>query len=249
MAENNHQIQNGDILLREHLPGGGFGPFLKPGKTENFNMSAEIEKLTSYDTEDIETVPSVEVVTKRTVNVTMTTRDMTNKFAEIAHGASMVLVTQTASAATPAILTAVVLDTTSDLGYYKITDFIVKDSGDTITYVEDIDYTIDKKWGYFTPLSTGAIVDATDVNLTITTEEITDGASFEAFSAGQTNYELTFLGISSLGESDKYVFPKVNLSMDGELILKAGEDASFTEITFTGTILKHAGSYYSKVTI
>ncbi len=243
MANNNLQLQNGELLLEEYQTDGSLGGMIEFGGTDVIGFSVSLDKLEHNNTEDTEQVLDGNDVIKRNISLSVETRDITNDMLERAHLASSTTVTQTDITDQPVTLTSVTLGQVHDIGYKDITALVVKDSTDTTTYVEGTDYTYNRKWGTIVPLASGTITDATDLNLTVSANAV-NGKLMTAMAADRKEYRMTFQGMSSKGIYTKYVFEKVDLSLDGDAQLK-NTDTAYSSLTFTGSALKWNGKYYT----
>lgn len=242
-ATNKLQLQNGEILLEEYGAGDVLGGQIEFGGSDTISFTTSLEKIEHNNTEDTEQVRDGNDVISRAIDLSITTSDITNAMLERAHLATSVGVSQTAQTETAVTLTAVTLGEVADIGYKSITTLIVKDVADAITYVEGTDYTYNRKWGTLIPLSTGTIVDATDLHLTVTADA-TSGQMMTAMAEDRKEFRLTFQGMSSKGIYTRYIFEKVDLSIDGDAQLKS-TDAAYSALNFTGSALKHNDKYYS----
>jgi hypothetical protein len=135
-----------------------------------------------------------------------------------------------------------------DLGYVSITTIEVKDETDTTTYVEGTDYTIDRETGLLGIVNSGAILDDSALNVTLSASEYT-GEAVEYLNATQVEMELKFIGCPSDGQKYETTIYKVKVAATGEVGLKGDE---YIPIPFTGTALadtsKGSGlSQYGKV--
>ncbi|WP_297525125.1 hypothetical protein [Sulfurovum sp.] len=243
MANNNLQLQNGELLLEEYQPDGTLGGMIPFGGTDVIGFSVSVDKLEHNNTEDTEQVLDGNDVIKRTVSLSVETRDITNEMLERAHLASSTTVTQTAATDEAVVLSAVKLGQVAEIGYRDITALEVKDSTDATTYIEGTDYTYNRKWGTLIPLSGGSIVDGADLHLTLSVGAVS-GKMMTAMASDRKEYRMTFQGMSSKGIYTKYVFEKVDLSLDGDAQLK-NTDTAYSALTFTGAALKYNGKYYS----
>ena len=244
MADNKLQLQNGEVLVEEYAADGvTLGPLIPFGGTDTINFNVTVEKLEHNNTEDTEQVLDGNDVISRTIGLSLVTSDITNEMLERAHLATSTPVTQTSQTEQAVVLTTVNHGEVQDIGFKDITTLVVKDSVDVITYVEGDDYTYNRKWGTFVALSTGDMVDAADANLTVTANA-TDGKLMSAMAADRKEFRLTFQGMSAKGIYTKYIFEKVDLSLDGDAQLKS-TDSAYSMLPFTGAALKTSGKYYT----
>ncbi len=101
-----------------------------------------------------------------TATITFTQLDQA-LFAAAFFGTNEVL-TQAAGDVTTPIAVAVIHDKWVDIGHYMISDEVVKDDEDAVTYDVDDDYVINPRLGMIMAKSTGAIADGETVHITLT---------------------------------------------------------------------------------
>lgn len=243
----NLQLQGGAIYLEEYNTDGTLQDKIYPGTTDELSFSTELETIEHYDTEEEEQVLDGEDVVKRTITLKFTTADVNDTFNTMAYLASSTALTQTVKTAVAVTLADVALGSVLDIGIIDITELVVKDSTDAITYTLGTDYTYDRKWGTFIALATGTIVSMSDLNLTVTANAVS-GKTLTSFQVDKKEYRLTYQGRSSKGRNEKHIFEKVSIAMDGDRILKSGSEKEYTTISFAGSVLKHNGVMHSMQT-
>lgn len=243
MAGNKLQLQNGEVIVEEYTTGGSLGVPIPFGGTDEITLSYSVNKLEHYDTEGTENSLDGNDVSSRTVGINLTTADITSDMLERAHLASSTDANQAEQVGTAVVIASASLGAVHDSGYRNCTSIVVKDSTDTTTYTAGTDYYVNLKWGTITPITGGAISDTDELHLTVDASATT-GKVLSALAADRKEYRLTFRGMSAKGIYTKYVFEKVDLSLDGDQQLKS-TDASYSTISLTGSALKYNDKYYT----
>lgn len=242
----NLQLQGGSIYLEEYNPDGTLQPKIYPGTTDEIKFNTAADTVEHTDTESEEQVFDGQDVIKRNMTISFTTADINDTFNAMAYLASSTNVTQIAQTATQVIIISSLAGKVEELGYMDITSLAVTDVTGTTTYVESVDYTYDRKWGTLIVLSTGSIVDGSEIHVTLDAN-VVNGKNLTSFATNKREYRLTYQGRSSKGRNEKHVFEKVFITMDGDRVLKSTNRA-YTVINFTGAVLKHNGKTHSMVT-
>ena len=124
------------------------------------------------------------------------------------------------------ILTGVVIGSYTNIGHPNITDLIVQDDTDTITYVSGVDYILEPKSGMIGIIKGGAIADGDDIHLTVTTEESGEGVQYLQGETKTTT--LRFVGCSANGKDVVVDFYKANISGSGDAPLKGDEPVNIS---------------------
>jgi len=239
------QITGGEVFIETYNADGTLAPMISFGKTDEMALSSEVEKIEHYDTESCETVLDGEAVVSRTANISFTTGEVSPDMLGRAYLGEAVTTTQTAVADDDQTATGVIAGGRYNLGGYRnVTSVVVKNDDDSITYEEGIDYKFASKAGYIVIVSGAGIADGDDLNLTVTAPD-GEVATIDAMKKDSLTARITFSGCASVGESNEYVFEKVKLQSDGDIQLKGKE---YTTISFSGSVLKTNGKYFTVTT-
>lgn len=236
------QITGGELFLEIYAVDGSLGNKIEFGKTDELSLSSEVEKIEHYDTETCETVLDGEAVVSRTANISFTTGEVSPDMLGRAYLGDAVTTTQAAVTDDAQTALAVIAGGRYDLGGYRnVTSVVVKSDDDLVTYEEGKDYRFVPKAGYIVVIGGEDIADGVDLNLTVTAP---DGeiATIDAMKKDSLTARVTYSGCASVGESNEYVFEKVNLQSDGDIQLKGKE---YTTISFSGSVLKTNGKYFT----
>lgn len=240
------QLMGGSIYLEPYAADGSLGDKVYPGTTDEVTFSSELEKIDHNNTETEEMVLDGEDVVKRNTTLAFTTSDINDYFNKVAFLATESALTQVQQTDTAIVIASAVLGKVEDVGYLDITSIVVKDSADTITYVEGEDYSYDKKWGTVIFLEGGAIVAASEIHITLSANAVA-GKVLESYTQDKIEFRMTYQGRASTGLNEKHVFEKVSISLDGDRTLKSG-DRAYSVYNFTGAVLKHNGKSHTLTT-
>lgn len=235
------QIQGGKLFIEVYAADGTLGKQISFGSTDEISMNTDVEKIQHYDSEGSEQVLDGDHVTSRTVGLNFQTADISGEMLGRAYLGNTSTITQTAVTDEALTATGVIAGGRVNTGYRNVSSMIVKNSGDTVTYVEGEDYEFIPKGGYIVIIDGGDIADESDINLTFSAPDGT-GVLVDAMKQDALEVRLTFSGSASVGESNEYVFEKVSLSTSGDTTLKGKE---YTKINFEGSALKTNGKYFT----
>ena len=117
-----------------------------------------------------------------------------------------------------------------DLGHFNIDTAVVQDDADTITYVMGTDYTLDTQSGMLGIITGGAITEADELHVAVTTTEYVS-ATVQYLDNVSVEKELRFIGCPSSGDAMLIDFYKVSISANGAVGVKGDE---FISIAMTG---------------
>lgn len=229
----------GGRLYYQKLNGdGSYDPLMYFGKTDGINFSTSVEWKEHYDSEGCTQLLDAKYPSKKSAELKFETSEITLEMQNKAFLGNIISTDQLIATAEAVVVagTLVAEGAIVDIGYYNATALVVKDAGDTTTYVVGTDYTFDAKSGYITIIPTadgGSIVAGAGLNLTVTAPAITMNTS-----ATMKNSALQgrFIVITSsqTGNNYKYTFKNVSVTQDGEFSLKGEEIGT---LSFSGSAM------------
>ena len=248
---NNHfQYLDGKVYALLYDPATkSYGEMFKLGGTESITLTNNITRDPQMDSEaDQEGSPrsqSSNIITGQTTAINWVSKDITAENLALANLADTETTVQTAVVADTLTLVAVTLGTVRELGVRAVTNVIVKDSADLITYEQGVDYNLYPQFGKLEIIQDGNIVDGTDINITMDVPEMKT-IKISAFTKTTQQYKLIYSGISNGGEGvhEEVVFPLVEVNATPSQNLKTGGTATATELSFEGLVLKTAEPIY-----
>jgi len=203
------------------------------GITENVNLTTEVSYLEHKNTET--SVTKTDKKLQKSVGATLSfaTAEISIPMLARAYGGKITQKVQTAQVATAVTLASVSIGAFYEIGFYKITTLVVKDSTDATTYVEGTDYSVDAGSGIIEILEGTTIVDGSALNLTVTADAYT-GSLMAGLKGDALEARLVFISDPLAGKRFKYTFKKVSINASGDFGLK-GED--FAILNFEGSAL------------
>jgi len=204
------------------------------GQTENVAFNVSVETITHDNTETCTTYEDMNLLKKVTGKLTIETIEISPKMLErafLGESTRSAVVSATATTDTQQFTT---LDTNYYVGVKYLSNVVVKDSGDTTTYVEGVDYTVNYDKGVIVALSSGAISAGDICNLTYDNDAY-DDISIQGFINSKLEGVLRFESCASNGLNYVYTFHKVSLLASGDYSLKSSEE--FVKLSFEGTML------------
>jgi hypothetical protein len=234
MAQVKYYNTGGGALYFTPIVNGAYTTEEDFGQTENVAFSTEQETLTHDNTEGCTTFEDINILQKVTGTITIDTVEISPDMLTKAYLGTKYVTSVPAGADITETITSVVLDTPTAMAVKNITNVKVKDSTDTVTYVEGTDYTVGTKQGTVTVLSTGTIAAGDEINVTYDNQAY-DDIRIEAFQNAKLEGRLRFAGCSSSGISYVYTFHKVSLLASGDFNLKSPTELQ--QLSFTGTLL------------
>lgn len=229
----------------DYLSTGGGKLYIKPiilgvkqdmvyfGATDTVTLTTEVEYIEHKSTEYDTAVTDKKISKSRKAVLNFTTGEISPAILAKAFLGVEAEKTQAAGTAVAQTISGVKFGVIYDLGIVKITSFVVKDSVGTITYVEGVDYSIDKNSGFMEILSTGSIAELDNINLTID-NDVYSYVNVASLKGEQLEGELIFISDPQSGQKYKYVFHKVSISSSGDFALKSEE---FSTLSFEGEAL------------
>ena len=247
---NSLQILNGTLTLRPYNRVTGlYGNKIPFGGTDSISHTDTTERIEHSGSEAFSTVRYVDDsdVISTNSTITVTTRNITNHTLAKASLANITEVVQAESLAEAQTHTAVELGTIISVDAYNVSNLIVKDATDLITYVAGTDYIEFPEFGEIELLESGTIVGGTDLHIIVDIPalNLTEGI---AFSNTSERYELTYMGSGATGKKMRRVYPMVEIYPSGSQELKA-ETSAYSSLTFEIKAFKHDGKAIYKDTV
>ena len=168
----------GGKLYYQRLNGDGtYDPLMYFGKTDGISFTTSVEWKEHYNSEGCTPLLDAKYPSKKSAEIKFETSEITLEMQNNAFLGDIVSTDQVIATAEAVVVAGSLVKEGSivDIGYYNASILVIKDSGDTTTYVENTDYTFDARSGYVTviPIADGgSIVADADLNLTITAPAI-----------------------------------------------------------------------------
>jgi len=137
-----------------------------------------------------------------------------------------------------------------DLSKREVSNVVVKNSDDTVTFVENTDYIVDYKSGSILALSSGSITDNQELNVTFNNDAC-NYVDIEALKTANFEAQLRYVSDNPVGPEFVFLAWKVMIKPDGDLSLIGSEEIS--TLSFNAEILKdeanHPSNPYIKFTV
>ncbi len=243
MAQSKYYNTGGGSLTFTPIVDGVLGVEEDFGQTENISFSTEVETLTHDNTETCTTYEDMNILKKVTGKLSIETLEISPTMLTRAFlgSNSTTSVIENATGTTPALgfVTATALDTAYAIGVKHLDDstIVVQDDADTVTYVLDTDYTLERKGDvtYITFPTSGGTITADDVLHIVADNSAYDDITIEGYIDTKLEGVLTFTSCASNGVSYVYTFHRVSLLASGDYALKSSEE--FAKLAFEGTML------------
>ena len=217
----------GKLYIRDIGSTGAWDYF---GETHTIEQDIETENVEILNTESC--VQSVGKTTAKSSKLTLNfeTYEYSPDNVALAFLGTKASATVAAVAAEAVIVTSASTGGYHDLGYMNITTVVVQDVADTVTYVENVDYTIDKQSGMLGLIKDVTIVDGAELHIAVTTDEY-DNNTVQYLDNISVEKQLRFIGCAASGDDMLIDFYKVGLSANGAIGVKGDE---FVPISLTG---------------
>lgn len=162
-------LGSGDLYIRR-MVGGVFGPWQGKYECKKFEIKPNVDtkEMTSKGRDTYGQVLE-SVVIPLPADLTVDMAEVNKETMAIAMMGTVAAISQSSGTLTAVDVLDVVLDTWIPLTKHHLTgNPTVTNAGASVTYVQGVDYLIDKVMGWFRPLSTGSIVAASDLKFTST---------------------------------------------------------------------------------
>ena len=205
--------------------------------TETVVLESEIEYIESKNRESKMASTALKVAIEPSGTLKFSTYEMSAQMVAIFMSGSQREVTNEAKTDDAQVITTIARGEFVDTGNLKITTFVVQDSTDTTTYEVDIDYNIDKNTGILNLIEGGAIVDDSEIHLTVTTTEWISEI-VEALKKPTVLAKLVYVEDPLVGERRRITYNKVSITATGSMALKSEE---FSVLEFECEILIDQG--------
>jgi len=237
-AQSKYYNTGGGELFFTPLVDGVLGTESDFGQTENVAFTSEIETLEHDNTESCVVYEDISILKKITGTLAIETLEISPEMltkAFLGTNSSSTISADTAVARTS--ITVADFVTPVAISGKFLSNIVVKDDTDVVTYVENTDYTLS------TNVKTN-ITTITFIEDTITVSDIihivADNAAYsevvvETFTNSKIEGQLRFMSCAANGLSYEYLFHKVSLSSSGDYNLKSAEE--FIKLSFEGKVL------------
>ena len=234
MANSKYYNTGGGELYFTPIVDGALGTEVAFGQTENVSFNISVETITHDNTESCTTFEDMNILKKITGKLTIETLEISPDNLERAYLGKKVSTNVAAGTAVSDTVTFTTLDTAYYVGVKYLSNVVVKNSDDSVTYVEGTDYTVNYDKGLITALSTGAIGAGDTCNLTYDNAAYIDH-NVEAFIKSKLEGKLVFKSCAATGLNYIYTFHKVSLLASGDFNLKSPTE--FSKLSYEGTML------------
>ncbi len=223
----------GGLLFYEEKDGASYDPMVYFGPTESISIAVSNDWLEHKSTEGCVALVDEKISISKTADITIGSTTVNPSALARAFQGTISANAQSTVTAEAVVTGAVTLGAATDYGFVGATAVVVKDDGDSTTYVEGTDYELILKAGYIIPLLGGAITDTDVLHLTVDAPDF-EGVIVSAMKLDQLQGRFTLITNSNTGNNYRYVFHNVSVTQDGDFSLKGGEE--FTTIGFAGSI-------------
>lgn len=203
------------------------------GITDEVLLSSAVDQIEHINTETSTQRTDAKVGKKKTAMIKFKTAEVSPAMLSRAFIGATNIVSQTIATAEAVVVSLAKIGYTYDLGYVGITSIVVQDSGDTITYVEGVDYSLDKNAGLITMLEGGTFAADAEIHVAVTAPAV-QREIVAALKGDSLNARLIFVSDPQSGEKWKYTFKKVSIVSQGDIALKSDD---FAMIEFEGEAL------------
>ena len=204
------------------------------GQTENVSFSTEMETLTHDNSETCVMYEDMNILKKVTGKLNIETIEISPQMLERAFLGKTTRVTTGSGTDVTSNVTITTLGVTYSVGVKYLSNLVVKDDGDTTTYVEGVDYTVNLNKGTISAIESGGITAGDTLNLTYDNVEY-DDINIEGFIHSKLEGILQFEACSANGLNYSYTFHRVSLLANGDYSLKSSDE--FIKLSFEGTML------------
>ena len=205
------------------------------GQTENVSFTTAVETITHDNTESCTTFEDMVLLKKVTGDMTIETLEISPEMLERAFLGKLNRVETASATGTATTVDIVALDTKYSVDGKKfLSNVVVKNSDDSVTYVEGTDYTVDYNKGLLTALSGGGISAGDTVDVTYDNAQY-DDIDIQGFTDSKLEGILVFESCAGNGLNYTYTFHRVSLNASGDYSLKSPTD--FVKLSFKGKML------------
>jgi len=240
------RLGGGKLYISEYDSNGNLKGEEWFGITENLKQSVEQNYITIPNTEGCTILDDKKILSKTTITLTWDTKNISPINLARAFLGEVDEKIVTAGSVSGEVHSNVTLDKPFALDYKFASNIVVKDSGDSTTYEEGTDYTVDTSVepNTITPLSSGSIEAGSDLHISYDYAGYTEGL-IEAMSQSKLEAQLRFKMCNSQGYDYEILYNKASVNSAGDFSLKAMEDAG--SLSFTATVLKVEGKPLFKI--
>ena len=239
MAVNRNTTKNlalagGEVFIKR----AGESEFEYFGTSKEYKYSFETETIEHTNSEGNSIVTDLEVTKSKKATVNLTTEDLNKSVIAMAFGGDVIDVAQASGSVTDKEFTAVKASKVYDLGKVEVSNVVVTwdDDGTDTESIENVDYSIDYKFGTIEIAEDGVLV-GKDIKVDYDFAKTTI-STYGTLNKTSDEVSLKFVGKPQHGKHTETIAHRVKLTMNGDYNLKSLED--FMSLTFSGKILEDA---------
>ncbi|MGE4572521.1 MAG: hypothetical protein AB7E09_07245 [Candidatus Izemoplasmatales bacterium] len=230
----NYMLGRGKIYFDRFDATGARTGLLDLGNAPAFSINIETEKLDHYSSRSGLRVKDKSVILETNITVNFTLDEINVENLKLAFLGDTQGYTQTSGSASSESVTAI-HDRYVELEHRRVSNVVVKDSGEVTTYVEGTDYLVDASAGMILALSSGSITDGEGLSVSYDYASI-DGQEIQAVTNPTVNGFLKFVGEPAAGLAYEGRFWSVDLTANGEVGFITESD--WAQINYTAEIAK-----------
>lgn len=234
MARDTYSSGGGKVYYRPRNQDGTYGKRLYFGRTSAITLTANVDYKDAYNTEGKTQLLGKRLPSKTDVSAKWESDQIDVDVLTIALKADKITIAQTAQTGVTATLSAVEPGSFEELGYYNVSNVVVKDAADTTTYVEGTDYAVRSNVGWIEILEGGAISQGDDLHVTFDVPDYT-ATGLAGFKTSSLEGRFEVVQDTDTGNDYMWVFKRLSVAMDGDFSLKNPDE--FATISFMGSAM------------
>ena len=221
----NYYTGGGRVYWQEKNEDGTYKPMLYLCETESIGLTIDQSFKEIDKTECSIPATGARYPEKQTAEVTLVARTVNPDTFELAFLGNKVPIDQMAESDKEIHLdgTQVKPGYTIDLGYLGCEGISVKNEDDTITYVENVDYSFEGRVGFLTILEDGQILEGDKLNVTIVNIPKIEDEGVAFLKRPEIRGRLIEIGYSQSGNSYKWIIKDIALMIDGSFDVKSSD--------------------------
>lgn len=244
MGAENYTLGKG-ILYFNRWQNAAYAGWKDLGNAPAFSFNVNIEKLEHFSSRGGLKVKDKEIISQLTPSLSFTLDEITPENFALLGLATIADESQSAGSVPAGTPESLVVDASLivTLKYRDVSNVVVKDQTDAVTYVAGTDYTIspaDAKAGRIVILATGGIHNGDTIHVSYDYAAATY-KKVKMFTETEVTGQLRFESANPTGTQLELFVPRVSLTMNGEVGL-ISED--WTAMSFTGEIQKSTDPKY-----